>query len=77
MRREAGEDLPELLQQWDARTNIWVDNAARDVDGIGNELTRQRQTYRLRDGNPRLLLRLIGGCPQVGRHDDVVEPEQR
>ena len=75
--RERGEHPPELLRERDAGAHVLGDHPAGDVDGVGHELTCQRQPHRARHGDPGSLLRLRGGRAEVRGDDDVVELEQR
>ncbi len=74
---QGGEDLAELLDERDARADVGVDDAARDVDGIGHELAGEGEADGLGDRDAGLLLRLVGGGAQMRSEDDVVELEER
>ncbi len=74
--REAREELPQLLDEGDARTHERIDDAARDVHGIRNEIALESELDRSRDRDAGLLLRLVGARTEVRRHDDVGQVEQ-
>ena len=74
--RQAREELPELLDQRDARAHERVDDPARDVHGIRNEVALESELDRARDRDAGLLLRLVGARTEVRRHDDVGQVQQ-
>ncbi len=53
------------------------DHAARDVDGVRHQLAVEGLAHRAGDGDAGLLLRLVGGRPEVRRRHHLVEAEQR
>jgi len=73
---EAGEDPAQLLGQRDARPHFLGDHAALHVHRVGHQLTGQGEPHRAGDGDAGLLLRLVGGRPEVRRGHDVVELEE-
>ena len=74
---DAGEDLAELLGERDAGAHVLGDHAALDVDGVGHELTGEREAHRPGDRDAGLLLGLVGRGAEVRGGDDVLELEER
>src|SRR5690606_17262580 len=74
---ERGEDPTEVLHESDAGTNLLGHVATVDIDRVGDEVTGEREADRAGDSPTGLLLRLVGGRPEVRRDDDGLELEER
>ena len=73
---QAGQDRAEALRQRQERADCLRHlRARRHVHRVRHELAAQREPHHLRDGRPRLVLRLHSGRAEMRRHHDFVEPE--
>ena len=68
---------PSFSTSGDAGTDLLGDDAAGDVDRVGDELAAEREPHRPGDGDAGLLLRLVGRGAEVRGDDDGLELEQR
>ena len=75
---ESDQDLRQLLGQRQPGPDVLRDGAAGlHVDRVGHELAPQRELDRMGHRRSGLLLRLGGAGPEMRRHHDVRQAEQR